>query len=141
MCPKCGYEWIAVPYNRCRGQNVRNVDIPKGEKEIIKIFEKHNIKYVHEKIFEKCRNKNPLKFDFYLPSYNICIEYQGKQHYEPVDFTGKGMELAEENFYYAIENDNIKRKYCEDKKILLIEIPYWDFNNIKKILGEHLKIQ
>lgn len=67
-------------------------------------------------------NKNwKLRFDFYFPEQNICLEYQGIQHY---DFTNKF--YSEE----GQERDNLKREYCRNNNIKLIEIPYTDFNKI-----------
>jgi len=78
-----------------------------------------------------CRNKKELPFDFYLPDYNLCIEYDGIFHYEdifdkPYDFkTGK-------------KRDKIKTKYCKDNNINLLRIPYWEFDNIEEILRQTL---
>jgi len=47
-----------------------------------------DIEYIKQKRFEKCRNKLPLPFDFYLPNENICIEYDGIQHFKPIDYFG-----------------------------------------------------
>ena len=47
-----------------------------------KILEFLNIKYEEQKTFEGLKYIGKLRFDFYLPDYNLCIEFQGKQHYE-----------------------------------------------------------
>ena len=60
-----------------------------------------------------------LPFDFYLPDYNLCIEYDGKQHYEPVNLFG-GMD----GFIKRQKNDNIKNQYCLLHDIGLVRIPY-----------------
>lgn len=69
----------------------------------------------------------PLRFDFYLPKQKILIECQGKQHYEPIDYFG-----GEESFKKQLENDNLKRRYCKENNIKLIEIPYWDYDIINE---------
>ncbi len=75
------------------------------------------------KIFSDCLNKNKyhhLYFsDFYLPDFNTIVEYDGKQHYEPVKIWG-----GEERFKKQQENDEIKNKYCEEHNIKIIRIPY-----------------
>ena len=75
---------------------------------------------------------------FFVPSKNLCIEYQGEQHYEPVDFAGKGIEWAKMKFEENQEKDNIKRIFCKDNNINLLEIPYWDYENIEEILSREL---
>ena len=74
-----------------------------------------------------------LFLDFYLPDNDLYIEFQGKQHYEPIQFFG-----GEEKFKIIQEYDNLKRKYCQDRNNLL-EISYKDIDNINSILS--LKVQ
>ena len=62
------------------------------------------------------------------------IEYQGKQHYEPIDFAGKGEKWANKLFRSNQKRDKIKRGYCIKNNIPLIEIPYWEFENTENIL-------
>jgi hypothetical protein len=52
----------------------------------------------------------PQRFDIYFPELNIAIEYQGEQHFRPVDFGGKGDEFAEKQFQQNLLRDNIKRE-------------------------------
>lgn len=106
----------------------------RGEKIIEECLKNNNIKYEKQKRFEDCRYKNPLPFDFYIPANNCCIEYQGEQHYFPVDFGGKGLELAEEQFQINQERDKIKRTYCQNNNIKLIEVSYLEKNNIENLL-------
>ena len=113
----------------------------KGELEISKILEKNKICYEFQKTFKDLSSKyskGHLRFDFYLPDYNICIEYNGRQHYEIVDYFGgeQGFEVQQERYKNKVD-------YCKDKNIKLIEIPYWEFNDIEKIIktqiGEVIK--
>ena len=110
-------------------------------KRIKEFVEKHNIEFiaqysVKELYYKNIKNK--LKYDFYLPSLNICIEYDGRQHFEPVDFANKGKEWALEQFELTKIRDNIKNKYCEDKDIKLIRIPYWEIDSIEEILKHEI---
>lgn len=98
----------------------------KGEQKIKQILEEMNILFECQKQFPTLIYKRPLKFDFYLPEYNICLEYQGEQHYTPQQFFG------EKNFYIQKKRDLLKKKWCESNQVKLIEIPYWDFNKIDK---------
>jgi hypothetical protein len=97
-----------------------------------------NIKigYIPEATFSNCQNERELPFDFYLPYHITCMEYQGEQHFFPIDFAGKGKEWAKSEFKKNQIRDQIKRDFCLQNNIKLIEIPYWEFNNIEKILTE-----
>lgn len=53
----------------------------RGEKFIATVLEEKNILYEREKTFEGLSYKLPLQFNFYIPSYNLCIEFNGSQHY------------------------------------------------------------
>ena len=99
-----------------------------GEYLIGQILQKENINYQTQKIFQECLNPehtNYLRFDFYLPDYNCCIEYDGEQHFRPVKHFG-----GEEKFQRQQQLDNIKNQYCKDNNIKLIRIPYTDFNKL-----------
>ena len=74
-----------------------------------------------------------MPFDFYLPDFNILIEYDGQQHFKPIDFAGKGEEWAIKNMLETQRRDNIKTQYCKDNNIKLIRIPYFEFENIEQI--------
>lgn len=104
----------------------------KGEECISNYLKEHNIEYVQEKRFKDCKDNKPLPFDFYIPKYNKCIEYDGSQHYVP--------RFGKKNFEICKKHDQIKNQYCTDKGIDLIRIPYWDKENINKILDEKLNI-
>ena len=56
----------------------------KGELSIEKYFNKINEIYIKQHIFLDCRDKKPLKFDFYLPKHNVCVEFDGEQHFRPI---------------------------------------------------------
>ena len=107
----------------------------KGERKISYVLDKLNIKYEPQYKFKNCKHKQMLPFDFYLSKYNICIEYQGQQHYEKIEYFG-----GEKKFNIQKERDEIKRNYCKDNNIRLIEIPYWEYDNIEEILKRELEL-
>ena len=78
------------------------------------------------------------RYDFYLPQYNLFIEYDGQQHYRPVRFYGSD-EDAELVFKRTQEHDKIKNHYCEENNINLLRIPYWESKNIETIINNHLQ--
>jgi len=106
----------------------------EGEYFIRKYLETNNIIYEKEKIFSGCKYKKELYFDFYLPKYNICIEFDGIQHFKPISYFGGIKEFNKVKL-----RDSIKDKYCIDNKINLIRISYLDIKNIDKILYEKIK--
>ena len=72
-----------------------------------------------------------MPFDFYLDDYNICIEYQGSQHYKP--------KFGKESFEYTKTHDKIKKDFCKNNNIKLVEIHYKDFKNISSIISNLVK--
>ena len=96
------------------------------EQAIYKLLVQENISFVQEKNFSDCYN-GKYKFDFYIPSKNICIELQGSQHYEFTSFFHKNRS----DFTKAQERDRRKISYCLAQAIKLYIIPYWEINNIK----------
>jgi len=78
-----------------------------------------NIKHIQQYTNDKCKNITYLRFDFHLPDHNKMIEFNGAQHYRPVDVFG-----GEDAFNKRVINDNIKKKYCKDNNITLHIIRY-----------------
>lgn len=103
----------------------------KGENFISNVLQELNIVFNRQKTFSDCKHIGLLKFDFYIPSINSLIEFDGKQHYEPYDYYG-----GIEEFEKIKLRDRIKNKYCKNKKINLLRLPYWLSENIikKKII-------
>ena len=137
LCPKCGKSYEAKIGHRA-GKSKSGCPfckVSKGELKIRKCLENHKIKYVDQYEFKDCKCKKLLPFDFYLTEYNICLEYSGQQHFYAIDYFG-----GEKAFEAQKRRDDIKKDYCFSKKIKLIEIPYWDFNNIENILIKELNL-
>lgn len=110
-----------------------------GERSITKWLEDNTIEFIPQYRFDNCRDVEPLPFDFYLPEHNICIEYDGEQHFKPVNFGGVSDERAMINFNKTQEHDAIKNNYCKHNNIMLVRISYLDKNNIDDILADVIK--
>ena len=123
-----------IHYNVTRCSKCSNKE-SKSETIIKNFLANHKINFKQEKSFKNCRDINTLPFDFYLPDYNTCIEYNGKQHYEPIEYFG-----GNERLEIQKKHDKIKKEYCEQNNIKLICIPYWDENNIEEILTKQLNL-
>lgn len=107
----------------------------KGEQKIITILTTNQINFIPQYKFNNCvGTKRPLPFDFYLPDYNTCIEFDGEQHFN-ISRRSKTKLKNENMFKYIQINDSIKNEYCRYNEIKLIRIPYYELNNIEKILG------
>ena len=129
----CGTIFPTTPHNFLRGNRCPKCNNSKGEDSIEEFLSRYNIYNIPQYKFLDCKNINCLPFDSYLPNNNLCIEYQGIQHYEPIDLFG-----GEKQFILQQKLDGIKRNYCKINNIKLIEIPYWDFDNIELILQKEL---
>ena len=80
-------------------------------------------------------NNGKLSYDFYLPQYNLLVEVQGEQHERPIRQFG-----GEEQFQKQIEHDKRKREYAKSHGYKLLEIWYYDYNNIEEILNRELEV-
>ena len=135
ICSEHGEFW-QTPNSHLNGQGCPNCNISKGEEKIKKFLKKVNIKFEVQYKFPDCLGKRNilLPFDFYILDKNICIEYDGQQHFKPTCFGGMSLDKAIKNFEIVQKNDKIKNEYCERNDINLIRIPYWKKNEIEEIL-------
>lgn len=135
-CKIDGCEWKARPSAILYGNGCPRCNASKGEKTIANWLDDNGILYSSQKMFEDCKNVHSLPFDFYLSEYNICIEYQGRQHYEPIEYFG-----GKKTFENQVLRDDIKREFCRKNNIPLFEIPYYsDLNKELLRLYEFIKI-
>jgi hypothetical protein len=139
-CNKHG-EFKQTANNHLRGTGCPRCKNSKGSTKVAKILTSVNIDYIPEYSFDDCKgDKKELFFDFYLPSLNILIEYDGEQHYRPVRFNPKmTMAQAQTVFDKAKRYDFIKNQYCLVKNIRLIRVPYFE-KDMKGFLHRELGI-
>ena len=125
------FEWIS--YYDFFNTN-KHDKMSAGEKKIYTYLQRNNIEFVWQKKFEDCRNIYMLPFDFYLPKYNLLVEFDGQQHYKVGNFS-KSIEINRQKFEQLKKNDAIKTKYCKDNNINLLRLNYDDLiNNIAEML-------
>lgn len=109
-CPQCSYH------------------LSRGEFAIVSILDRHNIRYVREKRFPDLvgsTSNSRLRYDFWLPDYNCLIEYDGEQHFEPINIKGRlSSDQIVPKFQAIRRNDAMKNQYARDHGIELIRIPY-----------------
>ena len=134
-CKIDGHEWEATPNSLLSRTGCPKCNESKGEKRIGKYLDSKNIDYERQHKFDECKSKKELPFDFYIPSLNMAIEYDGEYHYMIIT-RGKNdtYKKAFNRFVEGKIRDTIKTIYCKENNIKLIRIPYWNFNNIEEIL-------
>lgn len=131
-CLQCNYEWSPFPCNILAGSGCPNCNMSRGERETMKVLDKYCIPYKSQKTFNDLVGVGGglLSYDFYLPSYNLLIEFQGEQHKN----VHSGLFGGEEQFKKQKEHDKRKREYAKQNNIELLEIWYYDIDNIESIL-------
>ena len=123
-----GIEFTDTVSHVKNGYNV-GIKRSKGESLLRSLFVKLSINFIPEYSFVDCINPETgahLKFDFYLPDYHCCIEYDGEQHF-------KGWRKSREvksSLEQVKFRDKLKNEYCKEHNILLIRIPYTDYDKL-----------
>lgn len=128
-CLKCKQTFSQTAGSHLSGKGCSYCKQSKGEILIGELLEKNNLIYVAQKKFDDCKYIRTLIFDFYIERYNLVIENDGKQHYEPIDFYGgkQGLEMTQ-------TRDSIKNDYCKTKGISMLRIRY-DENIEEKLIS------
>ena len=129
ICPEHGLFEQNPHCHITKKQGCHECNESKGEKYITSFLINKNIEYIREKRFIDCKYKNTLPFDFYLPNYNTCIEFDGIQHYLPINKWGGEKRLKRIQLC-----DQIKNEYCYCNNIRLVRIRFDE--NIEQKLNE-----
>ena len=119
VCSRCGNIYKQTPYNHLQGYGCPTCSQSHGEKFIRNYLDKYSINYIPQKKFNDLKDKTYLSYDFYLPDYNILIEYQGKQHYEECTYFG-----GKDTFEKQQLHDKLKREYAKNNGYKLLELHY-----------------
>jgi hypothetical protein len=90
-----------------------------GELLISKFLDSKKIHYKYNKSLGDCISSSRLRFDFYIPKYNTCIEFDGMQHFQPIEYFGGQIE-----FEKTQKRDHIKNEWCSVNEIQLIRFNY-----------------
>lgn len=148
ICKKHG-KFPQLPRVHISGQGCPSCKTSKGEKRIVQWLIKQDIEFIpqfkiNQSIDDPDNNtghgydgmpeiKN-LRFDFYLPYYDLFIEFDGEQHEKAVDYFG-----GEETLAKIQENDAIKNEFCERCHLDLLRINHREFDDIEQILDAKIK--
>lgn len=134
-CLLDGYEWKAKPVNIISGCGCLHCHETKGERKIRIWLESNELTYIFQYKNPECKDIRILPFDFYLPELNVIIEYDGKQHFESVDYFG-----GIDGLLVTQKHDQIKNEFCDKNGIKLLRIPYYKFDKIEEELNNFLFI-
>lgn len=116
ICKKHG-AFYQTPEAHIRGNGCPMCRESKGENKISNFLTNNSIIYIRNKKFDDCKYIHKLSFDFYLPELNICIEFDGIQHFEPIKKFGGSVEFEKIKI-----RDHIKDDFCQRNNISLIRI-------------------
>lgn len=126
MCVVCGKYLRSGKTTSCgcvKSSAERNLKI---------VLNTSGILFNQQKVFCGCEYKGQLFFDVYIPEMNLCIELDGIQHFEPIEFFG-GVDA----FIETQIRDQIKNTYCAEHNINLLRIPYTQFHRLEEICKEN----
>ncbi len=101
-----------------------------GERLIRELLKQRDIEFEEQKRFKTCVNKSQLPFDFYIPHLSTLIEFDGMQHFRPIDLFG-----GEEGFIQRQVNDSIKNEWAKNNNFKLIRIRFDEIDNVESILN------
>jgi hypothetical protein len=132
-CPHNSH-WI-TPHNYKCGNGCPICGESRGEKRVRKWLDENEFTYEAQKEYDGLigLGDGNLSYDFYIPKLNILIEYQGEYH------DGSVRNQTEEQFNIRQEHDRRKKEYATLHNIELLEIWYWDFDNVDSILELNCK--
>ena len=118
-----------VRYGGCEDCKIKSV----GQEKIKTILIEKNIQFISEWKNHNCKLiKGKASFDFYLPKSKMLIEFDGEQHFKPVQFGAMSFEEAKDEYLKTKERDKIKNKWAKNNKLRLLRIKYNE--NIEKKL-------
>lgn len=132
---KCTYK--QSPNNHLNGKRGcrKCRKVSRGELSILRFLYEKEVKFEYQKCFVGCVYKKQLSYDFYIPHIDTCIEFDGRQHYEPIQRWG-----GEESFKLTQIRDKIKNDFCKANKIKLIRIKFDQIKKINSILKKLLDL-
>lgn len=129
---EAGKDYLIRGHIRCQRCKSKMKSLPEFQIENFLI--KNNIEHKFQKTFKllKVDKRHALRFDFYLPNYNLCIEYDGQGHYKK-DFVFNRTGIVDNS------NDIRKNEYCKEHNIKLLRIPYWEQKTMIDKIDLYLK--
>lgn len=119
ICPEHG------EFEQRAGNHLNGKGCPKCQlKSQTKLYEKLKESFPNKEILFEAGKEiiswlGLQRFDIYFPKYNIAVEYNGKQHYVPIEYFGGKLK-----FQSQLEYDELKREKCKENNCTLFEVKY-----------------
>lgn len=118
------YSWRVLQTPNCHlsGCGCPKCNQSKGERQICQFLDENSIEYISQyeiSIDSSINSSGIAKIDFFLPKFNVAIEYNGIQHYKKIPYFEQGRTLELQQ-----TRDKYIQNYCLEHEIKLIEIPY-----------------
>lgn len=133
-CKKSNHgDFEQKPHNHLKGHGCPICSASKGELLINDLLLKKGIEFKDQYIIPE--TDLTLRYDFYLPEYDLLIEFHGKQHYEYIPFFHRG---SEDNFIMQKNRDNIVRHLAKSHKYNYLEFSYKQLDSLSKEEFEEL---
>lgn len=131
----CGIYYETQPNSFLQGRRCPNCKYSSGENLIKSYLDEHSLSYDQQVKYDDLYDKRKLSYDFYVPKYNLLIEYQGRQHYKPIKRYG-----GEEHLKVQQYHDNLKREYASKNGINLLEISYANntLDKVSKVINQKI---
>jgi hypothetical protein len=120
ICVEHGSFW-QTPNNHLGGHGC-SMCLNKNEQLVSEVLADLKIHYLRCKDNKLIINGKKFYPDFFIPLFNLIIEYNGAQHYEPICFNNISKEKANKKFLNQLIRDDLLRGYCKENNINLLEI-------------------
>lgn len=122
------YRYYAITCNYCYQSS-------RGEQLVSSVLDQLNLSYIPQFKFVELKDKYPLSYDFYIPELKLLIEYQGLQHYFPVNFFG-----GIKKYNYQLKHDCMKKAYAMYHQYKLLTIPYLydSYDSVSRLIQKYI---
>jgi hypothetical protein len=128
-CDACSHDFYSTVANITWGNWCPHCKSSKGEKKITEYIQSLGYPDMYQKTFEQCRDKNCLRFDNMIDDCNILIEFDGRQHFESIEFFG-----GKTGYVKRRMHDVMKNKFCLENNYLLLRIAHTEIDYIEQLI-------
>jgi hypothetical protein len=140
-CGVCKNEWVTTPQKLLFDKShCPKCKMYKGEFKIGNLLDNWGYEYITQYRISDCKDILPLPFDFYIPKFNILIEYDGILHFKPQRLSKMSKNSAQKAYEIIVKHDYIKDIFCKNNNLPLTRISYLDDedNNVEYYLFDEL---
>ena len=113
----------------------------RGEKKIAEWLDENSVDYMFQHSFADLKANdgiNPLRYDFFIPSEKMLVEFDGPHHDQPIAYAGTSIEKAERTHRLTIEYDKKKEDYAKENGYMILRIPYSRLKEVREVLSSVL---